>query len=333
MHSGRDDTLKVWKSDGLLLITASIWGFGFVAQRAGMEHVGPFFFNAVRFSLGALSLIPWILIRRQAWSWRASGVVMVGPRSSPPIGPGSSPSGEPPGVRPVRLGVVPAVLLLGAVLFLGATMQQVGLVYTTAGKAGFITGLYVIFVPLLGLFWRQRPGTGAWIGAVLSVAGLYLLSVREGFTLAPGDAYVVVSAFLWAVHVLLIGWMVSWLEPLVMAALQFAVCALLSWIAAVCFEDLSLAALMRVAVPVLYGGLISVGIAYTLQVVAQRHAKPAHAAILMSLESVFAALGGWLILRESLHGRELAGCGLMLSGALLAQLWVLRRVPGSAVSG
>jgi len=290
-----------------------------------MEHVGPFFFNAVRFSLGALSLLPWILIRRPAWSWRASGVIMVGPRSSPLPGPGSSPSGGPPAERPFRLGVTPAVLLLGTVLFLGATMQQIGLVFTTAGKAGFITGLYVIFVPLLGLFWRHRPGTGAWVGAVLSVAGLYLLSVREGFSLAPGDAYVVMGAFIWAVHVLLIGWLVTWLEPLVLAALQFAVCALLSWIAAVVLEEMSLAALLSVAVPVLYGGLVSVGIAYTLQVVAQRHAKPAHAAILMSLESAFAALGGWLILRESLDGRELTGCALMLSGALLAQLWGLRR--------
>jgi drug/metabolite transporter (DMT)-like permease len=202
--------------------------------------------------------------------------------------------------------------IAGVVLFLGASLQQIGIVYTTAGKAGFITGLYVVIVPFLGLFWHKAPDWGTWVGAALAAAGLYLLSVTEQFTIAFGDLLVLIGAFCWAAHVLIIGWLSPRSDPLKLALLSLAGGALT--------EPVSLAGLGQAALPIFYGGVFSVGIAYTLQVVAQQKAHPAHAAILLSLEAVFAAVGGWLILDESLNLRAFAGCALMMAGMLISQL-------------
>ncbi len=177
--------------------------------------------------------------------------------------------------------------------------------YTTAGKAGFITGLYVIIVPILGLFWRQQPQIGTWVGAILAAFGLYFLSVTEELTIEPGDFLVLIGAFFWAAHVLIIGWLSPRINPIKLAFSQYVACSILSLITASIVEDITLSSIFLAAIPILYGGLISVGIAYTLQVVAQRDAHPAHAAILLSLEAVFAAIGGWLILGEILSARGL----------------------------
>jgi len=296
--------MRTLKSDALLMLTATIWGFAFVAQRVGMEYVGPFTFNGVRFALGSLSLVPLMLLKRK----NPSAIAALLP---------------PADRRTVAWGGA----LAGLVLFMGASLQQVGLVHTTAGNAGFITGLYVVIVPLLGLFWRQRPDLGTWIGALLAAAGLYLLSVTAAFEIAFGDLLVLVGAFFWAAHVLIIGWLSPRIESIQLACIQFAVCSLLSLITAAALETMTLQGLMGAALPILYGGLLSVGVAYTLQVVAQRDARPAHAAIILSLESVFAALGGWLLLGELLSARALAGCSLMMAGMLLSQLhaFVFRR--------
>ncbi len=295
---------KSFKADALLLLTAIIWGFAFVAQRVGMDHVGPFTFNGVRFALGSASLLPliWLTSRRRD----------PAPRHLPQVG----------GRDLLRGG-----LLAGLALFGGASLQQVGLVYTTAGNAGFITGLYVVIVPLLGLIWRQRPALGTWLGAVLATIGLFLLSVTADFRIAFGDLLVLIGAFIWAGHVLLIGWLSPRMEPLKLSAIQFAVCAVLSLLTALAIETISLAGILAAALPILYGGLFSVGIAYTLQVVAQRDAHPAHTAIILSLEGVFAALGGWWLLGEVLSARGLLGCALMLSGMLLSELWNYLRPP------
>jgi drug/metabolite transporter (DMT)-like permease len=283
------------RANALLLTTAAIWGLAFVAQRVGMEHVGPFTFNGVRFALGSLSLVPlWLIGRRRATS-RTAG-------------------------RDTRVLLL-AGGVAGGALFLGASLQQAGLVYTTAGKAGFITGLYVVLVPLLGLFWRQRVGPGGWVGAAAAATGLYLLSVRQGLSLDRGDALVLAGAFFWAVHVLVIGWWTSRVNAIELAALQFAICSALSLLVAVLFETITPEGITGAAIPILYGGLFSVGIAFTLQVVAQRDAAPTATAILLSLEAVFAALGGWALLGETLSWRGLAGCALMLAGVLTSQLW------------
>jgi drug/metabolite transporter (DMT)-like permease len=213
--------------------------------------------------------------------------------------------------------------LLGLTVFTAASLQQVGLVYTTAGNAGFITGLYVVIVPILGLFWGQRPGAGTWIGAFLAAVGLYLLSITADFTISLGDFLELIGAFVWAVQILIIGWLSPKIDPIKLAFVEFSVCSLLSLVTAFLFEEIVLSALFQATVPILYGGVLSVGVAYTLQVVAQRNAHPAHASIIFSLEAVFAALGGWLILDEILSVRAFIGCALMLAGMLLSQLYGL----------
>jgi drug/metabolite transporter (DMT)-like permease len=192
-------------------------------------------------------------------------------------------------------------------------------VYTTAGKAGFITGLYVVLVPLSGLLWRQRAGWSAWAGAILCVVGLFFLSVTAAFTVDRGDLFVLAGAFFWAAHVQVVGWLSPRTDPLRLACVQFAVCSLVSTGGALLTEHVAASAIIAAAGPILYGGILSVGVAYTLQVVAQRSAPPAHAAILLSLESVFAALGGSLLLGETLNGRGALGCVLMFAGMLMSQ--------------
>jgi len=299
-------TGKSLKYDALLLLAAFIWGLAFVAQRAGMAHVGPFTFNAVRFALGCLVLVPLGAAGRRRATAANSGS-SAGDASAPAAGTIS------------RRMLIVGGGLTGVALFLGASLQQAGLVYTTASKAGFITGLYVVFVPLLGLLWRQVPSCKGGLGAALAAIGLYLLSISGRLTIARGDALVLAGAFVWAIHVLLIGRFSGRIGPLRLAAIQYTICSLLSLIAALTTETITLAGLRAAAVPILYGGLCSVGLAYTLQVIAQRRAPPAHAAIILSLEAVFAALGGWALLGGSLSTRGLAGGGLMLAGALLSQ--------------
>lgn len=279
------------RADILLLIVATIWGFAFVAQRMGMDHLGPFGFNAARFLLGAASLIPLLLIFKPKKPDDFSALIKGG-------------------------------TLAGFVLFMGATLQQAGLVYTTASNAGFITGLYIMLVPFFGLAIGERTQSNTWIGASLGAIGLYLLSVNEALSINPGDLLVLAGAGAWAVHVLLLSRLAPRFDNLRLAVCQFLVCALLSGIAAVMLEwdTLKLENFSATLGPILYAGLFSVGIAYTLQVIAQKDAPPSHAAIIMSLEAVFAAIGGWLLLSEQLNNRELLGCGLMLTGMLISQL-------------
>ncbi len=289
-------------ADLLLLVTALVWGFGFVAQRAGMEYVGPFTFNGIRFLLGGLCLLP-MTVRADHTMAKEVGAAM------------------PPGK---------AGLWAGCLLFVGASLQQVGLLYTSAGKAGFITGLYVIFVPIFGLVLGRRTSCGTWLGALLATIGMYFLSVREDFTIGTGDLLVLAGAGVWALHVLLLGYLSPRTHPIRLAMAQFLYCGLFSLIVALCFETISLPAVYGATIPILYGGLCSVGIGYTLQTVAQRWAHPAHASILLSLEAVFAAVGGWWLLGETLSGRGLFGCGLMLVGMLFSQVYPLlrrKRVP------
>ncbi|HHH38855.1 MAG TPA: DMT family transporter [Sedimenticola sp.] len=276
-------------SDLLLLLAALIWGTAFVAQRAGMEVMGPLFFNGVRFGLGALVVLPLVLRQRPL-----------------PI-PGA------------RRGLLGAGLALGSVLFAGATLQQVGLVETTAGKAGFITGLYVVIVPLLGMAFGRRPRAGVAVGAALAAWGLYLLSVTGSWQIEPGDGVVLIAAFFWAWHVLLVGRYAGRYPGIPLAMIQFLVCSTFSLAGALLFERPRWTMLAEGWVALVWAGAFSVGVAYTLQVIAQRKALPSHAAVILSLEAVFAALAGWVFLDERLGPRALIGCGLMLAGMLAAQ--------------
>jgi drug/metabolite transporter (DMT)-like permease len=308
-------TLAVLANDALLLLAAAIWGFAFVAQRAGMEHIGPLTYNAIRFALGALALLPLVLARRRA-ARRAE------------VGAADAAAAAAPGPR--RIHPLPAGLLAGAVLTGGAILQQAGMVSTTAGKAGFVTGLYVVLVPLAGLFWGQRAGWPRWVGMVLAATGLYLLSVTRQFNIERGDLLVLASTLFWTCHVLLLAWLSPRTDAIALAFVQNAVCALLSGAVLPLVEHPSLGAIRAAAVPILYGGLLSVGVGFTLQILGQRRAPPAHAALLLSMEAVFAALGGWWLLGERLGARGLAGCALMFGGMLFAQLPLLLRLrPGA----
>lgn len=276
----------------LLLVTSAIWGFAFVGQRVGAEFVGPLTFNGVRFALGGAALLPllWFLDRR------AGGTAPGAWRDV--LGPGT---------------------LAGTALFLAATMQQVGIAYTTAGKASFITGHYIVLVPILGIALRHRTTGWTWLAVGLAVTGLFMLSITEQFTIGLGDGLQVVGAFFWACHILVIDKFSGRHDALRLSVVQFLTCSALSLALAPAFEAHAYSGIPDALIPILYGGLISVGIAYTLQVVAQRDAKASTAALIMSLESVFGALGGAWLLGEQLSLRGYLGCGLMLAGILVSQ--------------
>ncbi|KHL70556.1 MULTISPECIES: DMT family transporter [Pseudomonas] len=298
---------KALRADLLMLITAMIWGTAFVAQRVGMDNIGPFLFTGLRFLLGALVLMPLLLLQR-----RSLGQVR---------GPGFA-------HRPLLLGGV----LMGLALTVGINLQQVGLLFTSVTNSGFITGLYVIVVPLLGLFIGQRAGLGIWLGALLAVFGMFLLSVGEDFQVASGDWLQLAGAFVWGVHVLLVGFFASRYDPLRLSILQFLVCAVVSLLLALALEPIVWASIVAAAPAVLYGGCFAVAVGYTLQVVAQKDAIPSHAAIILSLEAVFAAIAGWLFLDESLTLKSYLGAAIMLAGMLLAQLWPHHK-PQQAIAG
>lgn len=283
---------KSWQGNSMLLIAAAVWGGGFVAQRMGLDHVGPFTYNACRFPVGALCLLAYhILIHRR--------------QVKTPV--------------PVHSLIKP-VLICGSCMFMGASFQQYGLKYTTASNAGFVTGLYVIFVPLIGILLGHKNGVSVWLGCILAVSGMYLLSVSESMTINLGDALVFISALFWSFHVLSIGHFASRIDPIRFAIGQLVVCTLGSGIVAALTEPITWPSIQLASGAIIYGGVFSVGLGFTLQVFGQRNATPAAAAIILSLESVFAALFGVLFLHEVLSPRALTGCALMLSGMIFAQL-------------
>jgi drug/metabolite transporter (DMT)-like permease len=298
------------RADFLLVITSCIWGFAFVAQSAGMDYVGPFTFNGIRFLLGSLSLLPLIFFLRHRT--------------------GAGKAAAPPGGSSKRAGlkrIVFSSLAAGTCLFVAASLQQIGIIYTTAGHSGFITGLYVVLVPIFGAFLGRKTGIPTWVGAVFTLTGLYFLGAAgSGGVINIGDCITAVSAIFWTFHVLLIDALVKRVAPLMLSSGQFACCGIFSCIAAALRrEPLAVTDLVQGMIPILYGGLASVGVAYTLQVVAQKDAPPAHASIILCFEGVFAAAGGALILSEPLGSWTLLGFALMFCGMIATQWDVLFR--------
>ena len=283
------------RADLLMLLAAAIWGFAFVAQREGMETMGPFLFNTARFFIGTVFLLPivWYLSKKKKVSTDKE-------------------------TSTKKLWI--AGIVAGLLLFTASSFQQVGIQYTTAGKAGFITGLYIFFVPLIGIFFGQRTGSGTWLGALIAVIGLYLLSINEDFSIARGDLLQLICAVFFAAHVLVIGYVAKRMDPLKLSLIQYFVSGVLSFFIAIAIEVITWQMIVDTAIPLIYAGIMSIGVGYTLQVVAQQHAKSSHAAIILGLEGAFAVLGGWLILDENLSTRGMIGCGLMLSGMFLSQL-------------
>lgn len=274
-------------ADLLLLLAAMIWGAGFAAQSAAMEGMGPLAFTGVRFLLGWIVLQP-VVARRP------------------------HPAGQSPPRKPV--------IVLGLILFVGALFQQYGLLWTTASKAGFLTGLYVVFVPLLGLFVKQRPALPTWLGTGLAAIGLYFLSITGSFTITKGDGLILIGAVVWAFHVLLLGHLASKRDPVRIAASQFLVGGILAMVAALLFEEMDWRAWLSVWPWVVYSGVFAVAVAFTLQAMGQAKASPAHCSILLSFEAVFAALAGYFLLGDQLSMRELGGGAIMLLGIVVSQL-------------
>jgi len=283
------------RANALLLLASAIWGFAFVAQRVGAESIGAFTFNAVRFAIGALALVPvvWWLDRRR---------------------------GVP---RPVRALATRAVILpgilTGTLLAIAVGMQQVAMSHTTAGNAAFITGLYMVMVPLVAAFRGHRSSWTTVAGIAVALVGLYLLAVTDGLRIGFGDAIVLASTLVWTAQILVIEHYSRRLSALRFSIVQFAWCAAISVPAALLLDAAPFTGLAEGLVPLLYGGLISVGIAYTLQVVAQRDALASHAALIMSAEALFGALGGALLLGENMGARGYLGAALMAVGIVVAQ--------------
>ena len=284
--------MKSFKYSLVLILVSAIWGFSFVAQRSGMDYVGPYTFNGVRFLLGSLSLLPLYFLQKDRVKLS----------------------------RDQFKKIALSGLLLGSALFIAASLQQIGMQYTTAANGGFITSLYVVLVPIFYLFLKRKVRVHIWIGAILAVIGLYFLSVKDGLSINWGDSLVLMSAIFWAIHVMMIGYFAPKYSILLISIIQFATTAILSLAVAFAIEDVIWTQIVQGYIPIVYGGLFAVGIAYTLQVFAQKKVASEQAAIILSFESAFAMLGGWLLLNEQHGWRSLMGAGLMMIGIIVSQV-------------
>lgn len=291
------------KSSLLLLLTAMIWGSSFVAQRTGIEYIGPFTMNSTRSFLGALVLLPVIKVMDVQRNKSGEKSFQTEKEKSQS-----------------RKDLILGGICCGIALTVASSLQQIGMLYTTAGKSGFITALYILIVPIMGLFMKKHVGGKTWIGVALAVLGMYFLSVQEGFSISKGDFLTFLCAIVFAVHILVIDHFSPKVDGVKLSCIQFAVCGVLCACPMIFIEKPTVAQILTAWLPIAYAGIMSCGVAYTLQIIAQKGIDPTVASLLMSLESVFAALSGWLILHEHLSARELFGCVLVFVAIILAQL-------------
>jgi drug/metabolite transporter (DMT)-like permease len=305
---GKNMNRFVLRQSLLLFLTATIWGVAFVAQSVGMEYIGPFTFNAVRSLLGAFVLLPCVRILEK------------GKKKAEQLGENREhPLTKKTGKQDKNLWI--GGICCGVCLFVASNLQQFGILYTTVGKAGFITAMYIVIVPILGIFTRKKTGKRIWAAVVLAVAGLYLLCMTEGnIALNKGDLLVGCCAVVFSLHILIIDYFAPRVDGVRMSCIQFFVCGLLSLICMFLFETPELSLILQAWLPVLYAGVLSCGVAYTLQIVGQRGMNPTVASLILSMESVVSLIAGWIILGQKMSGRELVGCGLMFLAIILAQL-------------
>lgn len=286
----------------ILLLTAVIWGVAFVAQSVGMDYVGPFTFICVRSLIGGLVLLPCIALLNK----------LNGQEKEAPIN--SKPAKESRGK------LLWGGICCGLALCTASCFQQFGILYTSVGKAGFLTAFYIIIVPLLGLFFGKKCGPFVWIGVLLALAGLYFLCMTESLRLGTGDILVFICACLFSVHILVIDYFTQYADGVKMSCVQFFVCGIVSGIAMLIFEKPEIGQLLAAWKPILYAGVLSSGAGYTLQIVGQKGMNPTVASLILSLESVVSVLAGMLLLNQHLTSRELLGCAFMFIAIILAQL-------------
>ena len=281
------------RADLILLLTAFIWGLAFVYQRSGMDHIGPITFTFGRFLIGALAIVPlWYVMEKPKQIFAFNKINRN-------------------------------AALLGLVLTSGMLLQQWGMVYTTAGRAGFLTGVYLIFVPLIGLFFRNKTEWPTWVGMSLALAGLYFMAQIEAEEIFTGDILVLISSLLFALHIIFTGMIANDASPFRLIFVQFTVAAVITGLLVPIFETWDWQGIRDAMVALLYVGVLSSAVGFCLQVVGQRTAPASHTAIILSFESVFAAFCGWWLLDEYLTQTEFIGCGLILAGGLVSQLKVL----------
>ena len=278
----------------MLLAASFFWGTTFVAQILGMEGLGPYTYAAARFALGVLFIgALWFLYRDKRAEQRRAGTFRSGFRAGIPV---------------------------GLAMFVGVTLQQVALLYTTAGKTAFITTVYIVLVPLAAVLLGQRVRAEQWGGAVLAFAGVYFLSAHGETTINTGDLLVLICSFFWMAQILLIDRYARAVDAIELCFMQMIVCTIGSAVLAAIYESFAWSDIWSAAVPILYAGLFSCGVAYTCQILGQAYVEPTQAAILMSTEAIFAAVAGWIVLGETMSGVQLLGCALLLGGALMAQV-------------
>lgn len=291
------------KNTFLLLLTAFIWGVAFVAQSVGMDYVGPLTFNASRFIIGAIFLIPCIAFLdklKEKENQAACKNIPAAPQN--------------------KKVLITGGICCGIAIAAASTLQQYGIAYTTVGKAGFITALYIVIVPILGIFLKRKPRLIIWFSVLLALVGLYFLCMTDSLSFSKGDTLVLLCAFVFSLHIMIIDHFSPMVDGVRMSCIQFAVAGVLCGIPALIFEHPTFSSLIAAWAPILYAGILSCGVAYTLQIVAQKNYDPTVASLLLSLESVFSVLAGWVILHQALSPREIFGCVLVFIAIILVQL-------------
>ncbi|MGN0333761.1 MAG: DMT family transporter [Lachnospiraceae bacterium] len=292
------------KNAGMLMLAAFIWGTAFVAQSLGMDYLGPFTFNGVRNFIGALALLPciWFLNRiSEKDRDKKQQILTIEHENS-------------------RKDLIIGGVTCGVVLFTASSLQQVGIQYTSVGKAGFITACYIVIVPVCGIFLHKKIGWKIWVAVALSLMGLYFLCITEKFTIGKGDILIFLCALVFSLHIIVIDYFSPKVDGVKMSCIQFFVCGLLSLIPMFALETPVISDIIKSWGPILYAGVLSSGVAYTLQIVGQKNVNPAIASLILSLESCFSVLAGWVILKQHLSAREACGCILMFAAIILAQL-------------
>ncbi len=289
------------KRSSMLLLTAFIWGIAFVAQSVGMEHVQPFTFNAVRCILGGLVLVPCIMLQEKKKEKKESRK----PNSDQKI-------------------LLAGGIMCGIALCAGSSLQQIGISLYTAdtnvGKAGFITALYIILVPLIGIWKKKKVGLFVWFGVLLSLLGFYFLCVKQGFSVERADWIMLVGSVAFSFHILIIDSFTGRVEGIKLSCIQFFTCGFICLFLMFAVEHPTWAAIWAARIPILYAGVMSCGVAYTFQIIGQKNMNPTVASLILSLESVFSALAGWVLLNQGLNTREIIGCVLVFAAIILAQI-------------